>query len=194
MWALKMLREKNWRESLFCTGITIIHQIFPEFLQPLRDLGTCTTWVDKQRVAPIPLGFLLIWFCILVGLVNIKSPRSAINRSWHVHWSDVTHSSISSFPSLNFTYCRWRRRRAGRRWWGMTLLSWRCLWSWWRSRGRTWQAWNHNRNEVLRIAGYPNLVFNEMWFFDHWSIHKNIRFHRKAFRATILLACCWGLS
>ena len=29
--------------------------------------------------------------------------------------------------------------------------------------GRTWQAWNHNRNEVLRIAGYPNPVFNEMW-------------------------------
>ena len=57
-----------------------------------------------------------------------------------------------------FTYCRWRR------WWGMTLLFHRCPWSWWRSRGRTWQAWNHNRNEVFRIADYPNPVFNEMWF------------------------------
>ena len=46
----------------------------------------------------------------------------------------------------------------------MTLLSWRCLWSRWKSRRRTWQAWNHNRNEVLRIAKYPNPVFNEMWF------------------------------
>ena len=26
------------------------------------------------------------------------------------------------------------------------------------------KAWNHNRNEVLRVAGYPNPVFNEMWF------------------------------
>ena len=30
--------------------------------------------------------------------------------------------------------------------------------------------------------------------FDHWSIHKNIRFHRKAFQATVLLACFRGLS
>ena len=36
--------------------------------------------------------------------------------------------------------------------------------NWWRSRGRTWQAWNHNRNEILRIAWNPNPVFNEMWF------------------------------
>ena len=33
-----------------------------------------------------------------------------------------------------------------------------------RSRGRTWQAWNNKRNEVLRVAEYPNPVFNEMWF------------------------------
>ena len=26
------------------------------------------------------------------------------------------------------------------------------------------QAWNHNRNEVLRVGGNPNSVFNEMWF------------------------------
>ena len=48
----------------------------------------------------------------------------------------------------------------GRRCWGMTLLSRRCPESWWRSRGRTWQAWN----EVLRIAWNPNPVWNEMWF------------------------------
>ena len=62
-----------------------------------------------------------------------------------------------------FTYCRWRRW-SWRRWWGMTLLSWGCLWSWWRSRGRTWQAWNHDRNEVFCVANYPNPVFNEMCF------------------------------
>ena len=97
-------------------------------------------------------------FGFLVGLVNIGSPRSFINRSWHGHWRDVTLSLIPSFSSLNFTYCRWRRRD-GRRWWAMTLLSWRCPWSWWRSRRRTWQAWNHNRNEVLRVAWNPISFF-----------------------------------
>ena len=47
----------------------------------------------------------------------------------------------------------------------MTLLSWKCPWSWWiRSWRRIWQAWNHNRNEVLRVAGYSNTFLNEMWF------------------------------
>ena len=30
----------------------------------------------------------------------------------------------------------------------------------WRTR---WQVWNHDRNEVFRIANYPNPVFSEMW-------------------------------
>ena len=38
-------------------------------------------------------------------------------------------------------------------------LSWKCPWSWWvRSWRRSWQAWSHNRNEVLRVALYPNPV------------------------------------
>ena len=125
----------------------VIHQIFPEFLQPLRDLRT-------QRVALFPLGFLFIGFWIFIGLVIIRSPRSVIIRSWHVHWRDVTLSSILSFSSLGFTYCRWWRR-AWRRCWAMTPLSWKCPWSWWiRSWKRIWQARNLNRNPVL----------NEMWF------------------------------
>ena len=59
--------------------------------------------------------------------------------------------------ALNFAHCRWRR------WGWMTLLSRRCLWNWWRSRGRTWQAWNHDGNEIFRIANCSNPVFNEMW-------------------------------
>ena len=44
--------------------------------------------------------------------------------------------------------------------------------------GRTrWQSRNHDGNEVFCVALYPNPVFNEMWFIDHWSIHKNICFH-----------------
>ena len=89
--------------------------------------------------------------------------RSFTNGMGHLHWSDVTVNAIFSSSILNFTYCWWRRWGWGR-WWRMTLLSWRCLWSWWRSRRRTWQAWNYNRNEVFRIAHYPSPVFSEMWF------------------------------
>ena len=46
----------------------------------------------------------------------------------------------------------------------MALLFHGCRFSWWRCRGRTWQAWNHDKNEVLRIANYPYPVLNEMWF------------------------------
>ena len=48
----------------------------------------------------------------------------------------------------------------------MTLLPWRSQWCWRMRTGRRtrWQAWNHDRNEVLRVALYPNPVWNEMWF------------------------------
>ena len=43
----------------------------------------------------------------------------------------------------------------------MPLLSWRCHWCWMRTGWRT--CW-HDRNEVHRVALYPNSIFNEMWF------------------------------
>ena len=132
------MRRTGVRISVFRNFI--IDQIFPEFLQPLRDLRIIT------QVAQFYRGFLFLWFWNFVGLDFLRSPWSIINRIWHLHWRDVTLNPIVSFSSLNFTYCRWRR-------WG-----WR---RWW---GRTWQTWNHDRNEILRVAGYPNPVFNEMWF------------------------------
>ena len=73
MWALKILHEKNWRE---CLRVLEYHHPpnFPEFLQPLRDLGI-------QRVTLFLLGFLHIWFWDFIGLAIIRSPRSVINRS-----------------------------------------------------------------------------------------------------------------
>ena len=65
------------------------------------------------------LGFLFIWFWIFIGLVNIGSPWSLINHSWHSYWRDVILSSILSFSNLNFTHRRWWRR-AGRICWAMT--------------------------------------------------------------------------
>ena len=126
-------------------GNFIIHQILSNFLQPLRDFRACTTWVGKQRVAPVPsttclyvlsVVLFLLGFGFLLAWPTSGPSRSFINRSWHSYWRDVTLSSILSFSSLNFTYCRWRRW-GGRRCWGMTLLSWKCLWSWWIRSQRT---------------------------------------------------------
>ena len=160
MWAPKgFTRRTGVRVSMYWNFI--IHQIFSEFLQPLQDRRT-------QRVAPFDRGFLLICFWHFSGLVNIRSPRSLINRSWHRYGRDVTLSLILSFSSQNFTNCRWRRR-AGRRWWAMTLLSWKFPWIWWRSWRWTWQVWNHNRNQVFRVAGIltPFLMRCGFWPLIH---------------------------
>ena len=122
IWALKTLHEKDWRESLPCSGISSSTKIFSEFLQPLRDVRTQrrSTWVGKQRVSPF------------YHLFNIWT--------WHRHRRGINSTLILSFSNLAVAWCchSWWRRRA----WGicsmMTLLSWRCHWGWWRSRGRTW--------------------------------------------------------
>ena len=46
----------------------VIHEIFSEFLKPLRDVGT-------QRVSPFYRGFVFIWFGILdwTGLPVLSS-------------------------------------------------------------------------------------------------------------------------
>ena len=85
------------------------------------------------------------------------------------HWDGFAKCSklsldhhICSLSSLIITWwCHWWRRRAWGRCRMMTLLSWRCHWGWrMRTGGRTrWQAWNHDRNKVLRVALYPNTVF-----------------------------------
>ena len=103
--------------------------------------------------------------------------------------SPSVRSSLSRVSLSLDGVCGWRRRA-----WGRCrtrpLLSWKCHWGWrMRTGGRTrWQAWNHDRNEILRIANYPNPVLNEMWFFwQSISIHENIRFHRKALRIYTIL-------
>ena len=49
-------------------------------------------------------------------------------------------------------------------------------------------------NEVLGVADNPNSVLNEMWFLTIDPFIGIPVFHRKAFRAIILLACSRGLS
>ena len=139
--------EPAWEPP--CNGISES----TKFLQPFRNLRIVT------QVSPVDCGL----FRCLFGLGFHRFLRSIINELRHWHWRDVTVRCIFPFSNRNFAYCRWRRW-AGRRWWAMILLSWRCPWSWWRSRRRTWQARNHDRNEVLRIAKNPNTVSYEMWF------------------------------
>ena len=152
--ALKKLHEKNWRKNL---RVLEFHHPpnFPWIL-------AATPGSQNTTVRHVP-SWVIFCFKGFTGLGIIKSPWSIINRIWHLHWRDVALNPIFALLTLNFTYCKWRRW-GRRRWCGMTLQSRMCLWSWWRSGGRTRQAWNHDRNEVFRIADYPNPVLNEMWF------------------------------
>ena len=135
---------------------------------------------ESPHGLPRSIVVLLICFWDFVGLGFVRFPWSIINQLSHWHWRDVTVRCIFPFSNRQIAYCR-ERRWGWRRWRRMTLLFYKCPWSWWKCRGRTWKVWNHDWNEVLRITDHPNSVFNEMWFFDHWSIHKNIRLKSQSF-------------
>ena len=156
---------------------SIIHQTFSELLRPLRYIGIQqrSTWVIKQQASPFYRGFLFMCFFGIFGLAWrpcswLDSRQSTgfscpiINMwTWHRHWRRINFILILSFSNLTITwYCRsWWRRRSWGRCRMMPLLSWRCPWSCMMRTGRRtrWQAWNHNRNEVLRVQLYPNPVF-----------------------------------
>ena len=140
---------------------SIIHEILSEFLQPLRmseHNGSLRSIVVSS----------LFGFGFLVGLGHNGSHHSIISSTCELDtgtgWMGIYPTQIFPFSGLTVAW-RWSRRA-----WGrcrmITVLSWRCHWCWrMRTGGRTRrQAWNHDRNEVLRIANYPNPVFNEMWF------------------------------
>ena len=160
----------------------IIHQIFSEScsLYGISEYNGSERSFNNTSLRSFCGSFL--FFLEFYWLDNIGSPRCLINLNWHKCRRDVTLTSILSFSSLNFTYCRWRRR-AGRRCWVMTLLSWKCPRSWWvRSRRRTWtslESQKKTKSSVLQGIRIP--FFNEMWFFDHSSIRRNIPFSSQSF-------------
>ena len=178
----------KWRESLHV--LEFRHP--PNFLWILAATPGFqnTTGLTVLSVVPFDLFFRFLLAWSISGRPDLSS--TVVDT---VTGKMSLSFSIRSFSILNFTYCK-RRRRAGRRCWAMAHLSWKCPRSWWvRSRRRIWQAWNHNRERSFSVLHcITNPVLNEMWFLTVDPIHKNIRFHCKAFRATILLACFRGLS
>ena len=76
---------------------SVIHQIFPEFLQQLRDLRTCATWVVTQQVSPFYLViFVFIWFWILD-----RSFRSTCSLDTGTGWESIPLRSSLSGVSLS---------------------------------------------------------------------------------------------
>ena len=97
-------------------------------------------------------------FGILLAWVSSGFPDPSTTNS-----DTGTGGCIFLFSNRHIAHCRWRRW-GWRRWRRMALQFHRCPWRWWRCRGRIWQAWKHDRNEVFRVADYPNPAFDEMWF------------------------------
>ena len=155
------MRRTGVRVSAFRNSI--IHWIFSEFLQPFR-------YVRTQRFAPFWIVvFVFIWFWTFGWLGQRVAPFFSFYMwTWHRCWMGNYPTQVFPCSSLTVAWhsCGWWSRRAlGRR--GMiNFLPWRCHGCWRRKvGGRTrWQARNHDRNEVLRVALYSNTVFNEMWF------------------------------
>ena len=152
----------------------IIHQIFlwahaatPWLFKSLHDQSRQTTGrtVPSTTCLTALSVVLLHWVLDFYWLGQYRVvPIFHQPKVVDSYWRNVTLSSILSFSSLAFTYCR-RWKRAGRKCWAMTLLSWKIPWGWWiRSRRRIWQPWKHNRNEVLRVARVSESRFNEIWF------------------------------
>ena len=119
---------------------------------------------------------------------------------WHSCGVGIYPTRVSPFLSSNtFAWHSWRCHG----WWGgrawgrlgmINFLPWRC-----------WRCWEGNIGEDLITEeprserSSPNCTLSEYRFqwdvgFDRWSIRMSIRVHRKAFLATLLLACFRGLT
>ena len=145
---------------------SFFHKILSEFLQPFRYVGII-------RVSPYLFVILIfIWFWDFGWFVQqlfwcfrrIRvSPYLSVHTfTWHDCWM-VIRPWIRVSPYVSIHTFAWHD--CWRMIW-MINLGWRCH-GCWRGKvgGRTrGQAWNHDRNEVHRIALYSNPVFNEVWF------------------------------
>ena len=137
---------------------SVIHQIFSEFLQPFQDFGT-------KRVSPFFRGYRFYLVLDFFGWLGQRVfPFFPFNMvTWHSYWSGIYPTQIFICSSLTVAWhsCGLWSRRAWGRCRMINLLPWGCQRCWrGKTAGRTrWQTRNHDRNEVLRVARYPNTVF-----------------------------------
>ena len=139
-------KNNSWEELACespCSGISSSTTI---------SLNSCShSGISEYNGSPRSIVVSFLFRFGFYWLSFIRLPWSITNRSWHSHYRGVNFNSILSFSSHSITYCRWWRR-AWKRCWTMTLMTWNCLSSW---RIRSWrrtrrQAWKHNRNKVVR--------------------------------------------
>ena len=151
-----MVHEKNWRASLS------VQETLSSTSFSLNSSGKS----EYNGSAPfyiVVFVFILFWIFGWLGQQRV-APFCSFNM-WTLHkcWMGIYPTQIIPCSSLTVAWlsCGWWSRRAWRRCRMINLLSWKCHWCWrMRTGGRTcWQAWNHDRNEVLRITLYTNTVF-----------------------------------
>ena len=167
-----MVHEKNSRVSL-CVQELCHPQ---DSLWILAAIPVCR---NDTGLTVLDHGLRFFWYWIL-GWISQQllfwssrrkqiSPLLPFNMfTWHSYWIGIYATQVSPCSSLTVAWhCHgwWGRRAWGRRMM-INFLPWRCHGCWrGQAWGRTrWQAWNHDRNEVLRIAFCANPVFTEMWF------------------------------
>ena len=165
-------RHRLWRWFMRRTGAwvsafrnSIIHEIFSKFLQPIRVCRNLRGLSPRSKSG----SSFLFWFWIFGWLGQQVSPFFRFNMfTWHSYWIGIYPTKVSPCSSLTVA---WHNHGWWDRWaWGrhrmINLLPWRCHGCWrGKTGGRTrWQTRNHDRNQNLCVALYPNPVFNEMWF------------------------------
>ena len=174
---------------------SLIHEIFSEFLQPFRDFGA-------KRVSAFFLGvFIFIGFGIFGWLgqqrVHPFFPFNMFTLDTDTGWKSIPLRSSLALVSLSFDSCGWW---SGRDWRRRRMINLPCLED--VIDVEEWELEEELAEKPGTTIGMKfsvlhcirNTVFLWDVVFDHWSIRRNARFHRKVFRAITLLPCSPGLS
>ena len=161
MWALKILHERNWRVSL---RVQELHHP-PKFLwilgatpgfQSLHDLNRQTTGRSVPSWVPfyLVLDFWLAWVT-----TGFTVPSSTFELDTGTGGKSI---SLCSFPlSLDVAVVGEEDELEEDVERCLSCLEGVIEVEGWEPEE---ELWNHDRNEVLLVAGTPNPVFNEVWF------------------------------
>ena len=190
----RCFNEKNWRVSL-CVQ---------ELCHPLDFLWILAATPGCRNTTGLPV---VSWFhhYLVLGfwLASVQTTGLSVPSSLqHVYLTQALdgNRSHSDLPFLE-SHCRLLL---------LYLVKWTSLRMVWddcsrvlkvsfRLKDENWRKNSMTSLEPRSVRTSPFYIVFESRFIwdvvlDRWSTHKNIRFHHKAFRAIILLACSRGLS